>query len=281
MSSRRRVKKQVKTHRVWRGSAGKASATLLLAAGGTVYADLWLLPLTLLLLTLAGVGFWIALRKRATVMIGQDGVRWTSDGTTRFVPYTRVAGTAVEQRKAHRRLPARLEYRLQLANCGGDEAVFTLAGPGWKLRRIAADVDRALTRYGELAELDTAPVARGSQTSQEWFDELRAIGAGARAGYRSACTRRDELWRIVETSTVPSSQRAAAAVALGQLDRGEIKRLRRTRRQSASPNLRFVLANLASGAPDEEVLAEALAELDGSALTNHTVGSQPSTGGAV
>jgi hypothetical protein len=270
------TKRRAKSIHVWRGSAGKASAALLAVAGVASFGDIILLPLTLVCLLCAAVGFAVALRRRVTVVLGEDGLQWTAGGATVFVPYSDIADVRVELRKDHARLPSHLEHALHVALRGDDARGLTVSGPKATLTRLSRTIQAARTSHAALEGPETSAVARSGRSLVGWLRELGAIGAGARAQYRQPPPHPEQLWRIIEAPIVPPSQRAAAAIALGPLDRSDRRRLGRIAKANASRNLRFALGQIASGVATESALAASLGELDGHATADGTGGRRAS-----
>jgi hypothetical protein len=124
-------------------------------------------------------------------------------------------------------------------------------------------IEKAREAYAALA--GGAPQAalaldRGQKTAREWLDQLRAIGAGAGATFRSAQLTREQLLRIVESTTAAAKERIAAAAALHDaLTEEEKPRIRVAADRCAAPALGEAMVRVAL-APSDEDLEVALEE---------------------
>jgi hypothetical protein len=111
------------------------------------------------------------------------------------------------------------------------------------------------------AAADAALLRRGGRGIGEWVATLRTVGAGANVDMRTAPFPRERLFRIVEDPACASSDRAAAAIALGaDLDDEGRARLGAIAQATAAPRLRIAIEKAASAVPLGE-LEDALAEL--------------------
>ncbi len=99
---------------------------------------------------------------------------------------------------------------------------------------------------------------RGDKSAREWIEKLRGIGRGANATFRSAQVTREQLLRIVESTTAEARERLAALVALREgMSEEEKPRVRVAAERCAAPDLRERMVRVAFAPSDDEV-AEAL-----------------------
>ncbi len=126
----------------------------------------------------------------------------------------------------------------------------------WRIEK-AREAYRALAGDAPQAAL---ALDRGEKTLREWIDQLRAIGVGANATFRSAQLTREQLLRIVESTTAAARERIAAAVALREALTDEEKpRIRVAADRCAEPALGEAMVRVAL-APSDEELESALEE---------------------
>jgi hypothetical protein len=195
----------------------------------------------------------------STLVIGADGVslRWLR--WSRFVDFAEVAsierfGPSMGSKATGVALVLRSGERVRIA----------LGTQGWDAQHLAT-VEMRLhqafvtwQRGGDVA--DEAKLRRGERSVGAWVNALRAMGAGADAGPRTAPVPRDRLWSIVEDPRADLAVRAAAAVALGGTAAGEDRdRLRVAAGVTAAPKLRIAIEAAAS--EDDAAVEEALAAL--------------------
>jgi hypothetical protein len=103
---------------------------------------------------------------------------------------------------------------------------------------------------------------RGQRTMKEWLDELRRVGEGANATFRSVLLTRDQLLAIVESTSVAAKERLAAIVALrSKLTEEEKPRLRVAAERCVRPDLRERMVRVID-APSDEDIAAALEEAE-------------------
>jgi hypothetical protein len=122
----------------------------------------------------------------------------------------------------------------------------------WRIEK-ARDAYRALAGHAPDGAL---ALDRGARTPAEWLDQLRRIGQGATATFRSANLTRDQLLAIVESTTALAKERLAALVALhAGLTEEEKPRVRVAADRCALPALRERMVRVADASSDEELLA--------------------------
>ena len=224
----------------------------------------FLIPLLLvapLLLMLVAIPI-VAFHRRVKLRVGADGlVVREGFGRRRFVPHDDVTETRASGN------------HVVLAQKKGD-LVYSVGEERRRRRReeleqtaqsIVWRIDKAREAYRELAgDAPQAALAldRGEASAREWLDRLRAIGAGANATFRSAQMTREQLLRVVESTTAAAKARLAALAALHDgLTEEEKPRIRVAAERCAEPALGERMVRVAF-APSEEELESALVSDD-------------------
>ena len=134
---------------------------------------------------------------------------------------------------------------------------------------IAWRIEKARQAHAALAgEAPQAALAleRGEKTVREWIDQLKRVGQGANATFRDVGLSREQLMRVVESTSAAAKERLAAVVALRDgLTEEEKPRIRVAADRCVEPAMRERMVRVAF-APDEELIG-ALSddEVDGSA----------------
>jgi hypothetical protein len=166
-----------------------------------------------------------------------------------------------------------------IARKHGEPLRLAVAGSDPKKRRLAVElertaesivwrIDKAREAYRALA--GAAPpaalaLARNGKTAREWLEQLRRIGAGAGATFRSAGLTREQLLRLVESTTATAAERLAAVAALHDaLTDDERPRVRVAAERCVEPALGERMVRVAF-APSDEELEAALDEAELSA----------------
>lgn len=142
------------------------------------------------------------------------------------------------------------EIEIPIAPQGSDEG---------RARALAARIQDAMRVHQLGTATPEALLRRGDRTHATWVRALRT--APLLATHRRAAPTTEQLWRILEDPAGEALTRAAAAVALGELQESERARLARIACCTAAPRLRVALDALIEGENDE-ALAEALAALE-------------------
>ncbi len=125
--------------------------------------------------------------------------------------------------------------------------------------REALDAYRQGGKGGAVPAHTVALVARGKRDVRSWLDDLRGMRG---EGYRSAATRDDDLWRVVESPNAAADARAGAALLLRPtLDEAGRARIRVASEATASPKLRIALDAAAAEDAGDEIIEEHLEEL--------------------
>ena len=257
-------RRRVRTFKVWGPAYPRVSTELLGAARHPLPIPFGIgVLVSLTARAAAHIGFSWALRDRFIVEVGADGVALRSDSDQLFVPFSKVRDVKVERRKLPKEAPQELDCVLHLRQRGRKASDIAFAGPEETIGRIARAIRSARAQpEHHLPVPDGSIVARHGRDTEAWLDHLLGLGVGGRGAYRDAPTSRDELWRLVETSSARPEHRAAAAVALGRLDEAGVSRLERVARSTVSPGLREVLVACARETPLERgVLLRLLGEV--------------------
>jgi hypothetical protein len=236
-----------------------AAAALLRARGDAARSAAELLAMLDILAT--AVIFLMPTR----LSVGADGVALRWFGRERFIPYGDVRSLSRYGGKPQARDGLQFAGVALLLRTGESVAI--------PLARATANEDGsfiveerirealATHHHGGLAA-DSAALRRGQRDVREWVAALRALGAGANADMRTAPLPPERLFRVVEDPASGSSDRAAAAVALGSdLDDAGRARLRSAAAGVAGPRLRAALETAASEA-EQGALEAALAEVE-------------------
>ncbi len=196
----------------------------------------------------------------ARVEVGADGVlvRWF--GTRRFIPASKI-GYAERYESGFGR-NRHLGVRLHLE--GGDTYSVVVGGARWAeddAEALVERIDEVMAAHRKSVVTSTEALARRGRPVREWVRDLRCIGVGADASFRSAELDRELLWRVYESPTSTPEARAAAAVALAAQATPETsRRIRVTANALAEPALREAIT--AATSDDDEALSNALRGLD-------------------
>jgi len=196
----------------------------------------WLMGMILLLYLILGLQVLMP----QTVEVGADGVMLRTVGWRRFVPYSKIEDVEVTPLGIELVLYSgrRLEIRLTQKANAQMERVESLLSAIEDERKAAAAI-----RHQEEELL----LARGQKDLDAWLAEMRALGEGARGGYRSLAIPQERLWEIVENPSADPSARTGAAIALhATLDDDGRARLATVAAATAAPRLRVALEGFAS-----------------------------------
>jgi hypothetical protein len=207
-----------------------------------------------LLLALMPIALWVVPTR---VDVGADGllVRWF--GTQRFIRIDTIHQTAQFERVhgRYRYTGVRVmlhngevyEIDVRASNLNADETT-----------ALKARIDEAVARCRNEAAVAVAEhLARGDRSVDLWVRGLRNTGRGSHEGFRALAFDRDDLWRVLESSTSSPEARAAAAVVLTEgSDARDAQRIRVVADAVAEPRLRVALDASIHG--DDAALATAL-----------------------
>ncbi len=215
------------------------------------------LVFTILLATLAATFL-----KRASLIVGADGLYlrwlWVREliATKDILSVTRFE-TGLGRNRSH---------GIEVATKAGRAVRLPVA------RSWGADLGVIKQRIEDVIELDRLAahvedgalvLERGERAMREWIAELKAIGSGATAQFRKAAVLPEQLWRVATDTSQPAATRAAAAVALGPtLDDSGRVRLADLAKATAAPKLRVALERAADVEADDELIEEALREIE-------------------
>lgn len=233
-------------------------AAVIAAIGVGVLASLLGMLLHVYIAPFAVFGFILALffvvlplvlyQQHVNVRIGADGlVVKAGFARRRFVSHGDVRSVTAEGFDAIVTLASGETMRLDCSNAPG------AVEAAWRAYIAASAAPNA-----ELA-LD-----RGGKTIHEWVEQLRRVGKGASATFREAGMTREELMRVIESTSAAAKARLAAVVALREgLTEEEKPRIRVAADQCVEPAMRERLVRVAF-ASDEEMI-DALSDDDASA----------------
>lgn len=243
------------------GALLAALAFVPVALGSALPGAAFLTVLAPAVLVALAVGIFL-FQQRARLRVGADGlvVREGLRGK-RFISHDEIEGVRAAG------------STVVIARKRGGELVYSTSGtdrsknngPEWErhAQSVAWRIDKAREAFRALA--GDAPQAalvldRGERTAREWLEQLRRVGAGATATFRGVALTREQLLRIVESTTAAARARLAAAAALHDgLTEEEKPRVRVAAERSAEPAFRERMVRVAF-APSDEELEAALAE---------------------
>ena len=195
--------------------------------------------------------------------VGTDGLMIRELFRRRFVPYASVLDVGAE------------ESRLVVRRTNGTELKFEVPvykGEGGRPSAAAYDEASAIARrirQAQNAHREAAPALdlsaaldRGARTTREWLDQLRKLGEGTVATFRTVGVSRDQIFDVVTSTTAAAKDRVAALVALRpSLREEEKKRIRIATEKIAAPELRDQMVRVLDD-DDEVALTEALEAVD-------------------
>jgi hypothetical protein len=178
------------------------------------------------------------------VLVGSDGLTVRGELDDRFVAFASVDEVRDEDRGV----------ALSLRD-GGE---FVVAGPAlgaWQRRAVSERIRDALDalRAADASARTRSLLARGDTPFDAWRSSLRAQARGE-AIYRNNALDRAELFDVLDDTSAPPAQRAAAAMVLAALDDRRDEALTRVRvaaESSASDPLRRALERVLDDGLDE------------------------------
>jgi hypothetical protein len=227
---------------------GSAAGLLAAVALGAAFAVIspWLFAMFM-------AAYAVELATRTAIEVGRDGVLLTGGGKRRFVSFTDVKEVGSDAYGA-------IAFVLRsgdpiVANAGSRERGAMLLKRIQRCRHLAG---------GEISDANARQVLlQDDRPLAERLPELRKLGRADQASYRDASVPREQLWRIVEDTTLEASTRVGAAVALSsELADPDRARLRVVAEATASPRTRVALEEVAAETSDDARLEEVLAELE-------------------
>jgi hypothetical protein len=247
----------------WKTSLG------VIAAFAAVLLPAWALgshPLTFgISAALVGVVTVALASIRTTVLVGADGVSLKWLGWQRTIPYSRVTGVSLRERKSGTKRQTGVEVVLD-----GGEVVWlpvSQAGARWddgEASVLFEQLNGAVASYRARSGSDEAvPLTRDGRPMGEWIRKLRRLGAGADVDMRTAPVSTESLLGVLEDPSRPPAERAAAAIALADGGREESRaRLRIAAESTVSPKLRFAIEKAERREVEDAEFEQALAELE-------------------
>jgi hypothetical protein len=246
-------------------------AGTLAVIGGTVAAVAahhTLLPFALL--AVFGVALFTAIpihmrARRTRLRVGADGITVQHGfGKRAFTSHRDIA--AVRAKSAQVIVtrsdgePMIFAVASQVANKHLEEVTRQAESIAWRIEQ-ARQAHAALA--GEAPQAALA-LDRGEKTVREWIAQLRRVGQGASATFRDVGLTREQLLRVVESTSAAAKERLAAVVALREgLSAEEKPRIRVAADRCVEPAMRERMVRVAF-APDEELI-DALDEHDAAA----------------
>jgi hypothetical protein len=181
----------------------------------------------------------------------------------RFVPHADIVGVSAE------------DARVVIGRTNGTELRFEVpvykaehGKPSPAAHDEAAAIARRI-RQAQRAHREGAPVTdlsaaldRGARTTSEWLADLRKLGQGTVATFRTAPVSREQIFDVVTSTTATAKDRVAALVALRPSLRDDEKtRIRVATEHIAAPELRDQMIRVLDE-DDELAMTEALAAVD-------------------
>jgi hypothetical protein len=193
---------------------------------------------------------------RASLRIGADGIalrrRWTA---ARFIPHDQIGSVDLDGTHLVVRETSGRETRFSVRGQG------TLDDEGRAIARRIVQARQAHRASDAAPELSIA-LDRGAQTTREWLADLRKLGEGTVATFRTIGVAREQLFEVVESTAATAKDRVAALVALRSHLREEDKtRIRVLTERIAAPELRDNMVRVLDHEEDDELL-EALEAVD-------------------
>lgn len=148
------------------------------------------------------------------------------------------------------------ETHVELATTDGGHVPVRASGPAVEI--AVQIIEDRLHRYrSDDRDRVVAALERGSQSADQWRATLSGLLDPARASFRRAVIRAEDLVTIVSDPKATPTQRVSAAFALVAHGSHEDNRLRIAVEGCAHPKLRIALERAAAGELDEVALARA------------------------
>lgn len=214
---------------------------------------------------MAIAALWLHRKARVRLVVGGDGVHLSSLLRRRFLPYDEVSDVARWPGKDSGGRGQAVSEGFDLVLRSGERIRFRTMRERLRLGDITRDhvaevIDRARRAHESRAAEDLSALERGARSAASWVAELRALAAGAGAGYRAPELPEDRLVAVLESPAAQAEQRAACAVVLAAAGvRGAADRVRAAAEAIASPSLRAAVVAAVGG--DDAALEEALDRL--------------------
>ena len=235
------------------------------AAAVTLHTPFALVAMMLAFAALVALGLpLLVMAQRAKILVGADGL-FVREGFRgrKFLSHDEIEGVSASG------------LQLIIKPKHGESIVLNVGSESAKKKQraelelqaqsIVWRIHKAREAYYALA--GKAPdgalaLARGERSVAEWIAQLRRVGEGATATFRSMGLTRDQLLAIVESTSAAAKERIAAVVALhAGLTEEEKPRIRVAAERVVAPALRERMVRVADAESDEE-LAAALEEAE-------------------
>lgn len=197
---------------------------------------------------------WMSLHYMGSqVTIGTDGIKVRDGVFSRFIAWSDVASTAIQQPSVTSHPYLVIDTREGKRHSiwlGGD----TGTEPSTLLARI--DEARAVAAASK-SEVPPQLLARGGRSVRDWAAALVNL-LDADAGYRSQNLDPTALLRLVRDATAPIEQRIAAALALSKKESTR-EQVRVVAAATANEQVRVALESATKGELDERAVEQAIA----------------------
>ena len=210
----------------------------------------------------------LGLRKAREVKlgIGADGISIRELGSQRFIPHDAIEGVETDGDAVVLR-PKNgepLRWELPTRRNRENESTTALERRRDEANAIVRRIRQARAAFRERANAPELAVAldRGAHTTREWLADLRKLGEGTIATFRTIGVAREQLLDVVESTTASAKDRMAALVALRPHLREEEKtRIRVATESIAAPEVRDRMVRVLDTEEEHEMI-EALEAVD-------------------
>ena len=254
------------THNATARTALVAVATLIAVVAGATFAIAthhMLYPIVIMMAFLAGLMVVIPAMfygRQTRLRVGADGITVKRGfGKREFISHRDIASV---KSKGTQVIVTRTDGEPMIFAVANQVAKKQLEEMTRQAESIAWRIEKARQAHAALAgEAPQAALAldRGDKNVRDWVEQLRRVGQGANATFRDVGLSREQLMRVVESTTAAAKERLAAVVALRDgLTEDEKPRIRVAADRCVEPAMRERMVRVAF-APEEE-LVEALDE---------------------
>ncbi len=197
------------------------------------------------------------------VRIGSDGLMLRGLLARQFVAHDQIVDATAEGARVIVRRSNGTEIRLDVPVYKNEHGKASPAANDEALAivRRLRQAQRAHREGAPVVDLSAA-LDRGAQTTLEWLADLRKLGEGTIATFRTVGIAREQLLDVALGTTATAKNRIAALVALRPSLREEEKvRIRVATERIAAPDLRDHMVRVLDE-DDEATMAEALEAID-------------------
>jgi hypothetical protein len=191
--------------------------------------------------------------RRVTLRVGADGLALRPlVGRDRFIGHEDITDVHAEG------------ATVVIVTNGGERVALEARGAHSETRRDGARDDEAAAVVRRIAQARTehreganapalsAALDAGGRTAREWLAELKRLGEGAAATFRTIGVAREQLFDVALSTTAPLRDRIAALVALrGTLKKDEETRVRVAAARIAAPDVRDRMVRVLDASDDE------------------------------